>query len=160
MSRNLKILIAALLAVTCFVAVIHMNQQEAVSCMVIRCAGRELPVDWEELNRTSFSGELVDGKGTVTAHTYTGVLLKDLLASRNISSTEISALKVTSADNYTVEFSAEEICADDKVYVAVTVDGEPVEGIDSGTDGVQIIVFGDPNSRRCVRYAVILEIIS
>ena len=35
----------------------------------------------------------------------------------------------------------------------VYVDGEKIDGIDPGTDGVQLIVFGDPNSRRCVRFA-------
>lgn len=160
MSRKMKIVIAVLLIVTCVVAVIHINSQEAVACMVIRSGDQEIPVDFEDLRKTEFSGELVDGKGTVTVHHYTGVLLKDLLRSKSIDIAEISVLKVTSADNYTVEFTGDEIRADNRVYAAVTADGKPIEGIDSGTEGVQIIVFGDPNSRRCVRYAAILEIIA
>lgn len=101
----------------------------------------------------------MDGRGTVTSHSYTGVLLRDLLTSKNVDMEELTILKVTSADNYSVEFTAEEILADSIVYVAVTADGTTIEGIDPGTNGVQIIVFGDPNSRRCVRYAAILEII-
>lgn len=159
MSRKLKIGIAILLIITCVVAVIHRNSQETVSCMVIRCAGQEIPVAFEYLSKTDFSGELVDGRGTVTSHSYTGVLLRDLLTSKNVDMEELTILKVTSADNYSVEFTAEEILADSIVYVAVTADGTTIEGIDPGTNGVQIIVFGDPNSRRCVRYAAILEII-
>lgn len=160
MSMKLKIGIVILLVVTCIVAVIHINSQEAVECMVIRKGNLEIPVSFEDLHKTDFSGELVDGKGTVTSHSYTGVLLKDLLASKDINITERSVLKVTSADNYTVEFTGDEIRTDSMVYAAVTADDNPIEGIDPGTEGVQIIVFGDPDSRRCVRFAAILEIIA
>ena len=160
MSKNLKIGIVILLIITCIVAVIHINSQEEVFCMVIRCGDREISVRFEDLHKTEFSGELVDGKGTVTAHTYTGVLLKDLLTSKNMDVSEISALKVTSADNYSVEFTGQEIREDNMVYAAVIADGKPIEGIDPGTEGVQVIVFGDPNSRRCVRFASILDIIA
>ena len=38
-----------------------------------------------------------------------------------------------------------------KVYVALTDGGKQVEGIDGG-QGAQLIVFGDQNSKRAVRY--------
>ena len=159
MSKKLKIGIVILLVITCIVAVIHINSQEEVSCMVIRCGDREISVSFEDLHKTEFSGELVDGKGAVTAHTYTGILLKDLLSAKGINPAEITVLKVTSADNYSVEFTGDEIRADGTVYAAVVADGQPIEGIDPGTEGVQIIVFGDPNSKRCVRYAVVIDVI-
>lgn len=158
MSKNLKIGIVILLIITCIVAFIHINSQEEVACMVIRRGEQEISVSFEDLRKEDFSGELVDGKGTVTAHSYTGILLKDLLSTKGINLAEITVLKVTSADNYSVEFTGEEIRADSTVYAAVVADGQPIEGIDPGTEGVQIIVFGDPNSRRCVRFAAILEI--
>lgn len=160
MSKKLKIGIAILLLATCIVAVIHRNIQKEVACMVIRSGNQEISVSFDDLCKAEFSGELVDGKGTITAHSYTGILLKDLLSAKGISQGEITALKVTSADNYSVEFTGEEIRADSMVYAAVTTDGQPIEGISSGTEGVQIIVFGDPNSRRCVRFVAILEIIT
>lgn len=160
MSKKLKIGIVILLVITCIVAVIHINSHEEVACMVIRNGGQDIPVSFADLRKGEFSGELVDGKGTVTAHSYTGVLLKDLLSVKGISPAEITALKVTSADNYSVEFTGDEIRADSMVYAAVTADGKPIEGIDPGTEGVQIVVFGDSNSRRCVRFAAILEIAS
>lgn len=160
MSKNLKIMIVILLAVTCVVAVIHINSQKEVDCMVIRTRDQEISVSFADLRKGEFSGELVDGKGTVTTHSYTGILLKDLLSAKGINPAEITVLKVTSADNYSVEFTGDEIRADSMVYAAVTTDGMPIEGIDPGTEGIQIIVFGDPNSRRCVRFAAILEIIA
>lgn len=159
MSKKLKIGIAILLVVTCIVAVIHINSQEEIPCIVIRNADQEVSVSYEDLRKEEFSGELVDGKGTVTAHSYTGILLKDLLSAKGIDLAKITALKVTSADNYSVEFTGDEVLADSTLYAAVVADGQLIEGIDPGTEGVQIIVFGDPNSRRCVRFAAILEII-
>lgn len=156
MSRKMKVLVAVLLAVTGIVAVIHKNSQKDIPCMVIRQGDQEISVDFSDLDRMEFSGELVDGKGTVTSHTYRGVRMKDLLSTKGM---ELSDITVTSVDNYTVKFIRGEIQQENKVYVAVTVDGEPIEGIDPGTAGVQIIVFGDPNSRRCVRYASIIEMI-
>jgi len=159
MSKKLKIGIVILLVITCIVAVIHINQQEDIPCMVIRNADQEISVSFEDLRKDAFSGELVDGKGTVTAHSYTGILLRDLLASKNVDVSDISVVKAISADNYSVEFTGDEILADSMVYAAVAADGEPIEGIDPGTEGVQIIVFGDPNSKRCVRYAVVIDVI-
>lgn len=37
------------------------------------------------------------------------------------------------------------------MYVALTQDGEMIEGIEGG-QGAQLIVFGDPDSKRAVRY--------
>lgn len=152
----MKIMIAGLLVVTCMVAFVHINQQEEISCMVIRTPDRDIPVDFTDLDQVDFAGELVDGKGVVTSHTYRGVLLKDLLAAKAV---EVSALTVTSADQYNVEFTREEILQEDKVYAVIAADGISIDGIDPGTSGVQIIVFGDLNSRRCVRYAAIIEML-
>ena len=68
MSKKLKIGIVILLVITCIVAVIHINSQEEVACMVIRNGEQETAVSFEDLRKTEFTGELVDGKGTVTAH--------------------------------------------------------------------------------------------
>lgn len=142
-----------LLVATGIVAAVHLGNQDAVECMVILQGDREIAVSFEDLDKGAFSGELIDGKGDVTAHDYAGVLLKKLLEEKGIDLARISGVTVTSADNYSVEFTAEEVLQADKVYVAVTADGAKIEGIDPGADGVQVIVFGDQNSRRCVRFA-------
>ena len=153
MLKKLLIGIAVLIAVTAIVAVVHLNNQETVACMVISQADKQIDVSFEDLGNEAFSGELIDGKGDVTHHEYTGILLRKLLEKKGADLVGISGITVTSADNYSVEFTAEEILQADNVYVAVTADGEKIEGIDPGTDGVQLIVFGDGNSRRCVRFA-------
>lgn len=153
MLKKLLIGIAVLVAVTAIVATVHLSNQDTVACMVISQADQQTNVSFEDLGNDVFSGELINGKGEVTQHEYTGILLRKLLEQKGIDLAGISGITVTSADNYSVEFTAEEILQADKVYVAVTADGEKIEGIDPGTDGVQLIVFGDENSRRCVRFA-------
>ena len=154
MSKKWITVIAALLvAATAVVAAVHLRNQEEVECMVICQGETQISVSFADLDQGSFSGELIDGKGDVTAHEYTGVALKSLLESKGIDLATVTGITVTSADNYSVEFTAEELLADGKLYLAITDGGEKIKGIENGTDGVQAIVFGDENSRRCVRYA-------
>lgn len=145
--------IAVLLAATCVVAALHLAGQEDVECMVILQGEEKISVCFEDLGQDAFSGELINGKGDVTKHEYTGILLRTLLQKKGIDLETLTGITVTSADNFSAEFTPEEILAGDRVYIAVTADGEKIEGIDPGTDGLQVIVFGDPNSRRCVRFA-------
>ena len=153
MSKKLIILIVLLVAVTVVVAAVHLINQETVDCMVIVHEDRQIAVSFSDLDKVAFSGDLVDGKGDVASHEYTGILLRELLTAKGIDPSMLTKVTVTSADNYSVEFTVEEILQADKVYIAITADGEKIEGIDSGTEGVQAIVFGDANSRRCVRFA-------
>ena len=153
MSKKWMIGIALLLAVTGIVAAVHRNKQDAIPCLVILQGNQETAVSFSDLNQGTFSGELTDGKGDVTSHSYTGILLRDLLEAKGIDPARISGVTVTSADHYSVSFTGPEILQENKVYAATAVDGKTIEGIDPGSDGVQVIVFGDPNSRRCVRFA-------
>ena len=43
------------------------------------------------------------------------------------------------------------------VFVALTADGEMIEGIEGG-QGAQLIVFGDPNSKRAVQYMKTVDV--
>ena len=145
--------IALLLAVTGIIAAVHLASQDEIECMVILQGEQEISVSFKDLKQGPFAGELTDGKGDVTFHEYTGVLLGELLKKKGIDLDRITEVTVTSADNYSVTLTVDEIRQADKVYVAITADGAKIEGIDPGSDGVQLIVFGDPNSRRCVRFA-------
>ena len=158
MSKKLIVGTIILLVITGIVAAIHLGNQESIACMVIQVADQKIDVSFEDLKQSSFSGELTDGKGDTKSHNYTGILLKDLLLKKGINLDHISNVTVTSADNYSVIFTTEEVRDKNRLYVAVTVDGNNIEGIDPGMNGVQIIIFGDPNSRRCVRFAQTITI--
>lgn len=153
MSRKLIAGMILLLIVTGVVAALHLMNQDAIACMVICQGDQQISVSFEDLNQESFSGALTDGKGDTMFHEYTGISLRALLKKKRVDLDRLSGVTVTSADNYSAAFTSEEILQADHVYVAITADGKKIEGIDPGSDGVQIIVFTDPNSRRCVRFA-------
>ena len=106
---------------------------------------------WEDVGGQAFEGDLVNGKGEVTHHEYTGSELQALLAASDIEVTESSVITAASEDNYSAELTGAELLEAGKVYVALTDGGKQIEGIDGG-QGAQLIVFGDQNSKRAVRY--------
>ena len=152
MKKKIVFLFAILLVVTALVAVVHRMTHEAPAGLTLTVHGESLHLPLTQLDQVAFSGELVDGKGTVTAHSYRGILLADLLQEAKVSPEGISKVLATSADQYTAEFQLQEVLENETVYLAVEADGQQIEGIDPGTPGAQLVVFGDPNSRRCVRF--------
>ena len=152
MKKKIVFLFAILLVVTALVAVVHRMTHEAPAGLTLTVHGESLHLPLTQLDQVAFSGELVDGKGTVTAHSYRGILLADLLQEANVSTEGVSRVLATSADQYTAEFQLQEVLENETVYLAVVADGQPIEGIDPGTPGAQLVVFGDANSRRCVRF--------
>ena len=152
MKKKIVFLFVILLVVTALVAVVHRMTHEAPAGLILTANGESLQIPLTRLDRVEFSGELVDGKGTVTAHSYRGILLADLLQEANVSTEGVSRVLATSADQYTAEFQLQEVLENETVYLAVAADGQQIEGIDPGTPGAQLVVFGDPNSRRCVRF--------
>ena len=80
-----------------------------------------------------------------------------LLKAAGVSISEGSKITVTSEDNYSAELTGAEVLESGKVYVALTADGEALEGIEGG-QGAQLIVFGDSNQKRAVKYMKIVSI--
>ena len=150
-----KKLIAAIIAILVVVAavLVFVNRKgdKNVSGLILSGSGKEVTVAWEDVGRQSFEGDLVNGKGEVTHHEYTGSELQALLAANGIEVTESSVITTASEDNYSAELTGAELLEAGKVYVALTDGGKQIEGIDGG-QGAQLIVFGDQNSKRAVRY--------
>ena len=150
-----KKLIAAIIAILVVVAavLVFVNRKgdKNVSGLILSGSGKEITVAWEDVAGQSFEGDLVNGKGEVTHHEYTGSELQALLAANGIEVTESSVITAASEDNYSAELTGAELLEAGKVYVALTDGGKQLEGIDGG-QGAQLIVFGDQNSKRAVRY--------
>ena len=123
----------------------------AVLVFVNRKGDKNVSGAWEDVGGQAFEGDLVNGKGEVTHHEYTGSELQALLAASDIEVTESSVITAASEDNYSAELTGAELLEAGKVYVALTDGGKQIEGIDGG-QGAQLIVFGDQNSKRAVRY--------
>ena len=144
-------IIAILIVVTAVLVFVNRKGDKNVSGLMLSGGGKEITVAWEDVGVQSFEGDLVNGKGEVTHHEYTGSELQALLAASDIEVTESSVITAASEDNYSAELTGAELLEAGKVYVALTDGGKQIEGIDGG-QGAQLIVFGDQNSKRAVRY--------
>ena len=144
-------IIAILVVVTAVLVFFNRKGDKNVSGLMLSGGGKEITVAWEDVGGQSFEGDLVNGKGEVTHHEYTGSELQALLAASGIEVTESSVITAASQDNYSAELTGAELLEAGKVYVALTDGGKQIEGIDGGP-GAQLIVFGDQNSKRAVRY--------
>ena len=144
-------IIAILVVVAAVLVFVNRKGDKNVSGLILSGSGKEITVAWEDVGGQSFEGDLVNGKGEVTHHEYTGSELQALLAANGIEVTESSVITAASEDNYSAELTGAELLEAGKVYVALTDGGKQLEGIDGG-QGAQLIVFGDQNSKRAVRY--------
>ena len=144
-------IIAILVVVTTVLVFVNRKGDKNVSGLVLAGGGKEVTIAWEDVGGQAFEGDLVNGKGEVTHHEYTGSELQALLAANGIEVTESSVITAASEDNYSAELTGAELLESGKVYVALTDGGKQIEGIDGG-QGAQLIVFGDQNSKRAVRY--------
>ena len=144
-------IIAILVVVTTVLVFVNRKGDKNVSGLVLAGGGKEVTIAWEDVGGQAFAGDLVNGKGEVTHHEYTGSELQALLAANGIEVTESSVITAASEDNYSAELTGAELLESGKVYVALTDGGKQIEGIDGG-QGAQLIVFGDQNSKRAVRY--------
>ena len=143
-------IIAILVVVTAVLVFVNRKGDKNVSGLILS-GGKEITVAWEDVGGQSFEGDLVNGKGEVSHHEHTGSELQALLTANGIEVTESSVITAASEDNYSAELTGAELLEAGKVYVALTDGGKQIEGIDGG-QGTQLIVFGDQNSKRAVRY--------
>ena len=151
--KSIATIIAILVVVAAVLVFVNRKGDKNVSGLILSGSGKEITVAWEDVAGQSFEGDLVNGKGEVTHHEYTGSELQALLAANGIEVTESSVITAASEDNYSAELTGAELleAGKVKVYVALTDGGKQLEGIDGG-QGAQLIVFGDQNSKRAVRY--------
>ena len=149
--KSIATIIAILVVVAAVLVFVNRKGDKNVSGLILSGSGKEITVAWEDVGGQSFEGDLVNGKGEVTHHEYTGSELQALLAANGIEVTESSVITAASEDNYSAELTGAELLEAGKVYVALTDGGKQLEGIDGG-QGAQLVVFGDQNSKRAVRY--------
>ena len=141
MKRNKVVLliIIALAAATALVAVIHLNTRVSApeGVLLVETADHTEEIVWDRLELTAVQGTLVNGKGEERGVDARGILLRDVLKYAGVSAeTEVT---VIAEDEYRASVTAAEIEADGQVDLAALEDG-----------GVQLVVFGDSNSKRNV----------
>lgn len=156
MNKKIIGIIVAVLVVIAGVFAINMTSPDKDGITVI-VGDKETVVAWEDIACNDFSGELVNGKGEVFSNDYEGIELAEFLEANGFELDGVSEIVVTSEDNYTASLTAAELLQSGKVYIALSANGETLKGIEGG-QGAQLIVFGDPNSKRAVRYMKVIEL--
>ena len=124
--KSIATIIAILVVVAAVLVFVNRKGDKNVSGLILSGSGKEITVAWEDVGGA-------------------------LLAANGIEVTESSVITAASEDNYSAELTGAELLEAGKVYVALTDGGKQLEGIDGG-QGAQLIVFGDQNSKRAVRY--------
>jgi len=161
MKNTTKYLLTAIAAVFIMIGVILAVKVRGnapdQSGLIIQNGEKTITVSWEDINQTTFTGEIINGKGETSNHEYKGIELVELFKVNGIEIKEDTKITVTSEDNYTAELTGEEVLTGNKVYVAVVCDNESIEGIE-GNQGGQLVVYGDANAKRQVRYLKIITI--
>ena len=137
--ESAKMIVIVMVLITAVVAVFYLNTRTTVSKGALRIEYRDraLELPLEQLELTAVQGTVVNGKGEERTVDAQGILLSQVLREAGI--TEFSEVTVTADDEYNAVVTAEEIAEPDKVYL-----------IRQGKRGMQLIVFGDSNSKRNV----------
>lgn len=143
-----QVMVLLLILVTAAAAAFHLTTRAAVPEGVLRvelAGGQTRELSLAKLKLVPVQGTVVNGRGEKSAVDAQGVLLSDAL--REAGVTDFSTVTVTADDEYSAQVTAEEIAEPDKVYLIRQEEG-----------GMQMIVFGDENSKRKVSDVVRLSV--
>ena len=144
-NRKLTIvIIGVLLILTAILALIHLTtrEKETAGALQIVLHGKTVTLALDELKPFErVSGSVVNGRGEITQVDTEGISVKNVLALAGM--TDDTSVQVIAADEYSVAVAAEET---GEVWLLVE------------EDGLRLVVFGDPDSRRNVRNVVRLSV--
>lgn len=145
--ESAKIIVIALVLITAIVAVFYLNTRTAApkGTLLIEYGDQTLELPLEQLKLTAVHGTVVNGRGEERTVDAQGILLSQVL--REAGVTDFSEVTVTADDEYSARVSAEEVAETGKVYLIRQDEG-----------GMQLIVFGDGNSKRNVSNVVRLSV--
>ncbi len=155
------VILLVLAAATLIFGFLVRNQQlalEKAGAIRLILPGKEVTVPLSRLDREEFSKEIINGKGEKMLNTYRGIELKTLLQEYETDPGKVNGMTVAAADQFTAEYTGDEIRESGRIWLVVASNGKALEGMDPGQPGVWVIVFGDPDMRRTIRNPIKVEI--
>lgn len=143
-NRITPMIIAALLAITALAAAWHLNTRTETEsgALTVAYSDSTIILHINNLPMTDIRGEIVNGIGETRVIVAKGITLADVLKTVSIQSFECIA--VTASDEYSAELFPTDL---PNANFILQEDGS-----------LQLIVFGDPNSKRNVSNAVRMEV--
>lgn len=138
-SKGTIIVIAVLLLATAGAALLHLTSRTDVSTgiLLVEKDGIKIKIEMASLTLEPVSETIVNGKGEEIAIDSPGILLSKLLADAGVAVGE--QIVVVADDEYSATVTAAELSEQERVFLLVREGERP-----------QLVVFGDPNSKRNV----------
>ena len=145
MKKNRTVLLAVvvLASATVLAAVVHLTGRisPAEGALYIEKDGRSTEISISDLAMEPVRGTVGNGRGESRAIDGQGILFSALLERAEMRADV--QITVTADDEYSAVVTAEDLAAPDKAYLIAQTEG-----------GVQLVVFGDADSRRNVSNVV------
>lgn len=140
-------IIAALVIITTVTAAIHLSTRQTPPKGVLRIEAQDKTVDLplSELNLSPVHGTVMNAKGDPKEIDGQGLLLSGVLD--KAGSTGYTQVSAVADDEYSATVTAEEIGESGRVYLLLE-EGEQL----------QLLVFGDTNSKRNVSHVIRLVV--
>lgn len=111
------------------------------------------------IGAVTFDANLKSNGQDSVAHSYTGVLLKDILIDAGLNPSEGGSAIVSAIDGYVVGVTNEKLMDDSNVYLAYMKDGVMIGTREEGGDGpYQMIISKDNFSQYWCKYAYSVEL--
>lgn len=135
-----KHLLWTLAFLTIITASIHLLVRKDIpeGSLLVEYQDQQIYVSLSQLPQTDVRGSLVNGKGETRQIDSAGCTLLELLETVAVETGDIQKVTVTAADEYSAVVTAEEFLNPEQVYLLLE-------------DGIELVVFGDSNSKRNVR---------
>lgn len=137
---------AILLLVTAVLVFIYLRSRDTVKPgdLLIKSAGGDVAVTFEDLNLTHVTGEITNKKGETKTIESEGIALADIPGLAGVS--DYSEISVYADDEYNAVLSKDEALVPDKAWLI------------KNDDSIRLIVFDDPDAKRDVKNVVRVEI--
>lgn len=147
-NKTIAIVLVLLALAAAVLAIVHFAIREQVpeGAIAIHMGEDVKYVDPSKLTQVPVKGTVINGKGQEIAVDEQGCELSALLKAAKIDASSIGDVKVTAADEFSASLTKDEVNESGKAYIV------------NGEEGLQLVVFGDPNMKRNVRNVERIEV--